>query len=165
MGSSSPPHNLRIGLATVRNRATVEARLDTLDEMLEIAEARCVAVVCFPETYIPGLRGLDFDVPPPDQSRQEAALERIVASAKRHGVAVIVGMEWERSGRATQCGLRRFTRWNDSGYPEQKSDSAERGAVLRSRHGTKALRHRWGADRHNHLPRGVALPGIGTLGS
>lgn len=41
------------------------------------------------------MRGFDFPVPPRDQRRQEAALAEIRASAQRHGVAVIAGMEWE----------------------------------------------------------------------
>ncbi len=85
---------LRIGLAAVRNRDSVDERLDTLDQMLRAASEQKVAAVCCPEAYIPGLRGLDFDVPPPDQSRQEHALERIASSAREYGVAVIVGMEW-----------------------------------------------------------------------
>jgi predicted amidohydrolase len=54
-----------------------------------------VAIVCFPETYVPGLRGLDFDVPPRDQRRQEAALETVRVAAERSRVAVVLGMEWE----------------------------------------------------------------------
>lgn len=91
-------NTLRIALAAVRNRSLVDSRLDVLDLMLAEAARHHVAVVCFPEAYIPGLRGLDFDVPPPDQSRQEAALQRIADSARLHNVAVIVGMEWEREG-------------------------------------------------------------------
>lgn len=87
--------NLRVGLAAVRNAATVEERLRTLEGVLAEASAQEVAIVCFPEAYIPGLRGFDFPVPPPDQARQEAALAEIQASARRHGVAAIVGMEWE----------------------------------------------------------------------
>jgi predicted amidohydrolase len=89
------PATLRIGLATVPNAPTVEERLDTLDRMLAEAAEQQVAIVCFPETYIPGLRGFDFYVPPMDQTRQEAALERIRRSAAEHGVAAIVGIEWE----------------------------------------------------------------------
>jgi predicted amidohydrolase len=89
------PATLRIGLATVPNAPTVEERLDTLDRMLAEAAQQQVAIVCFPETYIPGLRGFDFYVPPMDQARQEAALERIRQSAAEHGVAAIVGIEWE----------------------------------------------------------------------
>ncbi len=86
---------LRIGLAAVANAPTVEERLATAERVLAEAAARDVAIVCFPETYIPGLRGFDFPVPPVDQRRQEAALERIRAAAARNGVAVVVGMEWE----------------------------------------------------------------------
>lgn len=86
---------LRIGLAAVANAPEVTERLATLDRMLGEAAAQQVAIVCFPETYIPGLRGQDFAVPPPDQARQQAALEQIQASARRHGTAAIVGMEWE----------------------------------------------------------------------
>jgi predicted amidohydrolase len=85
---------LRIGLAAARNAPTVEERLETVDRFLEDAGAQGVAIVCFPETYIPGLRGQDFDVPPPDQGRQEAALEVIRATAARRHVAVVMGMEW-----------------------------------------------------------------------
>ena len=91
---------LRIGLAAARNAPTVEERLQDVDRFLADAARQHVAIVCFPETYIPGLRGMDFPVPPPDQRRQAAALEAISASARRHGVAVVVGMEWE-----TELGL------------------------------------------------------------
>lgn len=86
---------LRIGLAAARNAPSVEERLRTVDRFLEEARAQGAAIVCFPETYIPGLRGQDFPVLPPDQRRQEAALEEIRAAAERHAVAVVVGMEWE----------------------------------------------------------------------
>jgi predicted amidohydrolase len=86
---------LRIGLAAARNYPTVDERLVAVDRFLAEASAKAVAIVCFPETYIPGLRGMDFPVPPHDQARQEAALEAVRASAQRHGVAVVIGMEWE----------------------------------------------------------------------
>jgi predicted amidohydrolase len=86
---------LRIGLAAVRNAPTVEERLATLDRALADAAAADVAIVCFPEAYIPGLRGFDFAVPPPDPRRQEAALAAIQRSARSRRVAAIVGMEWE----------------------------------------------------------------------
>ena len=87
--------SLRIGLATARNAPTVEERLETAERFIAEAAAQHVAIVCFPEAYIPGLRGFDFPVPPPDQYRQEAALETIRAAAARYGVAVVMGMEWK----------------------------------------------------------------------
>lgn len=91
---ASLPTSLRIGLAQVRNAPSVDERLDTIDRMLADAADHDVAIACFPEAFIPGLRGQDFPVPPPDQMRQAAALERLRESVRRHGVAAIVGMEW-----------------------------------------------------------------------
>jgi predicted amidohydrolase len=87
--------HLRIGLAAVRNVPAVAERLETAERVLAEAAAREVAIVCFPEAYIPGLRGFDFPVPAPDQRRQKEALEAIRAAARAHAVAVVVGMEWK----------------------------------------------------------------------
>lgn len=100
MAEAMEPTSLRIGLASVRNLPSVEERLQTVERFLDDARAQDVAIVCFPETYLPGLRGMDFPVPEPDQQRQEAALERVRAAAERTGVAVVMGMEWE-----TELGL------------------------------------------------------------
>ncbi len=91
----NPKSSLRIGLASARNVPTVEERLQTVARFLEDAAEREVAIVCFPETYIPGLRGMDFPVPSHDQRRQVEALEHIRAVAQRNRVAVVIGMEWE----------------------------------------------------------------------
>ena len=85
----------RIGLAAARNAPSVDERLATVDRFLGDAAARGVAAVCFPEAYLPGLRGFDFPVPPPDQRRQEEALAAVRAAARRHSVATVVGLEWE----------------------------------------------------------------------
>jgi predicted amidohydrolase len=86
---------LRIGLAAARNAPSVEERLQVADRFLKEAGAQDVAIVCFPEAYLPGLRGEDFPVPPPNQRRQQAALDEVCAAAKQNNVAVIMGMEWE----------------------------------------------------------------------
>ena len=85
---------LRIGLAAVRNAPTVEERLRIVRRMLDEAGEQGVAIVCFPEAYLPGLRGGDFDVPPPDQARQQRALAEVSEVAARNRVAVVLGMEW-----------------------------------------------------------------------
>ena len=97
MEQATHPATWRIGLASARNLPTVEERLATIDRMLREAASRDVAIACFPETYLPGLRGMDFPVPPHDHQRQEGSLEAVRGMAARHGVAVIMGMEWETS--------------------------------------------------------------------
>jgi predicted amidohydrolase len=94
MGSTNPPRYWRIGLAAARNYPSLDERLHAVDRFLAEAARQDVAIVCFPETYLSGLRGMDFPVPPHDQASQETALETVRLSAKRHRVAVVVGMEW-----------------------------------------------------------------------
>jgi predicted amidohydrolase len=86
---------LRIGLAAVRNAPSVAERLETVNRFLAQAAAQDVAIVCFPEAYIPGLRGCDFPVPAHDQRRQREALEEVGVAAEAHRVATVIGMEWE----------------------------------------------------------------------
>ncbi len=97
MGQMNTNNRLRIGLAAVRNAPSVEERLRTVDRFLEDAGEQGVAIVCFPETCIPGLRGMDFPVPPHDQHLQQAALEEVRAAAQRNRVTVVIGMEWQSS--------------------------------------------------------------------
>src|SRR5437588_12010723 len=88
------PDILRIGLASPRVAATREDGLATAGRFLAEAAAQGPAIVCFPETYLPGYRGLDFPTPPPDQRAQERALRGVSDLARRHRVAVIMPMEW-----------------------------------------------------------------------
>ena len=88
------PQTLRIGLASPRPAATHEAGIATVGRFLAEGAERGAAIVCFPETYLPGYRP-DFPATPPaDQATQERALEEVRALARRHGVAAIVPMEW-----------------------------------------------------------------------
>jgi predicted amidohydrolase len=85
----------RIALAAARNASSFEERLETVERFLIEARDKSAAIVCFPEAYLPGLRGMDFPVPPRDQRRQQAALVRVCSAAKRNAVAAVLGMEWE----------------------------------------------------------------------
>src|SRR5438045_1538780 len=88
------PDKLRIGLASPRVATTREDGLATAGRFLAEVAAQGAAIVCFPETYLPGYRGLDVPTPPPDQRAQERALQGVSALARRHRVAVIMAMGW-----------------------------------------------------------------------
>ncbi len=88
------PGTWRIGLASPRPAATREDGLATVGRFLAEAAARGAAIVCFPETYLPGYRP-DFPAtPPPDQAAQELALQGVCELAREHRVAAIVPLEW-----------------------------------------------------------------------
>jgi len=82
-----------IGLASPGVATSVDDGLDRIKRLLADASARGAEVVCFPEAYLPGLRGQDFDVPPFDRSEQDRALEAVSRMARTYGVATILGLE------------------------------------------------------------------------
>jgi predicted amidohydrolase len=82
-----------IGLASPGVATSVDDGLDRIKRLLADASARGAEVVCFPEAYLPGLRGQDFEVPPFDRPEQDRALEAVSRMARTYGVATILGME------------------------------------------------------------------------
>jgi predicted amidohydrolase len=83
-----------IALASPRAASSVEECLAKIERSISEAAAQGAEIVCFPEAYLPGLRGLDFEVPPFDQAQQERALQTVARWARRYEIATILGMEW-----------------------------------------------------------------------
>ena len=83
-----------IALASPRVAASVEGGLEKVRQSLAEAAGRGARIVCFPEAYLPGLRGLDFEVPPFDPAQQERALRAVGQWARAYRIATILGMEW-----------------------------------------------------------------------
>jgi len=50
-----------IALASPRTAANIDEGLRRVRELLTEAAAARAEIVCFPEAYLPGLRGQDFD--------------------------------------------------------------------------------------------------------
>src|SRR5678810_795636 len=88
-----------IALASPRIATTLDDGLDKIKRMLSEASAQGAEVVCFPEAYLPGLRGQDFEVLPWDRSQQEYALKVVAQLAQKYAIATILGME-----RVTKAG-------------------------------------------------------------
>jgi predicted amidohydrolase len=84
---------VKIALAAPRIASSVDDGLERVDRLMADAAGRGAEIVCFPEAYLPGLRGLDFEVPPFGAAEQERVLDAARQSARTHGIAVILGME------------------------------------------------------------------------
>jgi len=82
-----------IALASPRVASTLDEGLDKIKRFLSEASAQEAEIVCFPEAYIPGLRGQDFEVLPFDRSHQEQVLRVVMQWARIYRVATILGME------------------------------------------------------------------------
>jgi predicted amidohydrolase len=88
-----PPKTVIVALASPRIASSLDDGLDRIKQLLAEASAQGAAIACFPEAYVPGLRGQDFDVFPFNQAQHEQALKAVAQWARTYEVATILGME------------------------------------------------------------------------
>src|SRR5258706_11724386 len=82
-----------IALASPGVASTLDEGLDKIKRSLSEASARGAEIVCFPEAYLPGLRGMDFDVVPFERAEQERVLDAASRLARTYAIATILGTE------------------------------------------------------------------------
>lgn len=84
---------LRIALANLRFPATPEDSVILAENALAQGATQRAVIVCFPECFVPGYRGLGKRVPPPDPAFLERAWSTIAAAAAKYNITVILGTE------------------------------------------------------------------------
>ena len=82
-----------VALASPRPASSLDEGLEKVRGFLSEAAAQGAQIVCFPEAYLPGLRGQDFDVPQFGEAEQERVLRAASQWARTYRVAAILGME------------------------------------------------------------------------
>jgi predicted amidohydrolase len=83
----------RFVLANLVYPATPPAALTAAQAAIAQAGGLGAELICFPECFIPGYRGLGKFVPPPDDAFLERARNAIAAAAAKAEIAVVMGME------------------------------------------------------------------------
>ncbi len=83
-----------VALASPRPATSLEDGLEKIERAIAEAASRGARIVCFPEAYLPGLRGQDFDVIPWDAATQDRVLGDAAQLSREHHIAVILGLEW-----------------------------------------------------------------------
>src|SRR5713226_3720609 len=91
---SGPNVNMfRIALANIRFPATPEESVTLAEQAIAQASSQGAGLLCFPECFVPGYRGLGKSVPPPDPAFLERAWSAIRAAAAKANLAVVLGTE------------------------------------------------------------------------
>lgn len=83
----------RIALANIRFPANPDDSIALAEEAIAHAAIERAGIVCFPECFVPGYRGMGKAIPPPDQAFLEHAWSLIAAAAARANLAVVLGTE------------------------------------------------------------------------
>lgn len=82
-----------IALASPRIATSVDDGLEQVRTMMADAAGQGAGIVCFPEAYLPGLRGQDFEVPVYTEADEARARAAIRTWARDYKIAAIAGME------------------------------------------------------------------------
>lgn len=87
------PKKFQIALANLRHPESPEQSVELVLQAIAKASVAGASLICFPECFVPGYRGLGKQVPPPDAEFLERARARIAAAAGEANVAVVLGTE------------------------------------------------------------------------
>ena len=90
---------MRLALASAPYPASLDDAVARVSAFIHDAADREADVVCFPESYLPGIRGQGWDVPLHDAATLGDALDAVRDAAREAGVAAIIPMDWWRGGR------------------------------------------------------------------
>lgn len=86
---------MRVALAQTRfPQSVTEGARIVLTAITEAAQQQC-DIICFPESIVPGLRGVGYSVEPYDHDRMIYILDQVRLHAQDSGVAVILPLEWQ----------------------------------------------------------------------
>lgn len=84
---------MRIALASLPFPGSREDAVDRVETALAEAGRAGAQILCTPENYLPGLRGVGIEVAPHDEIGMAAAIDRLAAACASHGVGLILGSE------------------------------------------------------------------------
>jgi predicted amidohydrolase len=83
----------RIALANIRFPANPDESISLAEQAIAQASARGAEIICFPECFVPGYRGMGKAIPPPDPAFLDRAWSAIAAAAAKAAVTVVLGTE------------------------------------------------------------------------
>lgn len=83
----------RIALANLRFPKTPDESVALVTQAIDHAGRQQVDLICFPECFVPGYRGLGKNVPPPDAMFLEQSWSTIAKAAAQANVGVVLGTE------------------------------------------------------------------------
>jgi tRNA-Thr(GGU) m(6)t(6)A37 methyltransferase TsaA len=86
-------NSFRIALANLRFPATPEESIALAEQAIAQAAIERAGLICFPECFIPGYRGIGKRIPPPDSAFLERAWSAVASAAAKANHAVILGTE------------------------------------------------------------------------
>jgi predicted amidohydrolase len=85
---------MKIALASPPFPKSISDGLSHIERLVRDASAQQAAIICFPESYIPGYATNEFKVESSTPEKLESALQKVCVMAKENSIAVILPMDW-----------------------------------------------------------------------
>ncbi|QHS56116.1 carbon-nitrogen hydrolase family protein [Mucilaginibacter sp. 14171R-50] len=90
---------MKIALASPPFPTSIADGLAVTEKLVKDAAQRGAAIICFPETFIPGYPLADVEVPKASPDELQAALNNVCQIAADNHIAVIMPMDWYDNGK------------------------------------------------------------------
>lgn len=91
---------MKIALASPSFPKSITDALYWVEKLIKDAAAEKAAIICFPESYIPGYPWPEYTVEKASPEKLKAALDSVSRFAKEHSICVIIPMDWYHEGQA-----------------------------------------------------------------
>lgn len=91
--------NMKIALATPVFPVSIDDAVNKSKKFINEAAEANADIICFPESYVPGMRGTEYHVEEHDPIKLEKALEEIRKTAEEKNINVIIPMDWDHNGQ------------------------------------------------------------------
>src|ERR1700759_4984505 len=85
---------MKVALASPPFPTSISDGLYWLDKMVKDAAKEEAAIICFPESYLPGYPGMGYDPEERSADNLRSALDKVCVIAKEHSIAIIIPMDW-----------------------------------------------------------------------
>ncbi|MDB4904418.1 MAG: carbon-nitrogen hydrolase family protein [Mucilaginibacter sp.] len=85
---------MKIALASPPFPKSISDGLCWVEKLIKDAVKEHAEIICFPESYIPGYPGMEFDVEERSPEKLRSALDEVCKIAAENSIAVIIPMDW-----------------------------------------------------------------------
>ncbi|GAB3915676.1 carbon-nitrogen hydrolase family protein [Mucilaginibacter boryungensis] len=85
---------MKIALASPPFPKSIADALYWVEKLTVDAATQQAAIICFPESYIPGYPAIEYEVPKVSPAELQQALDKVCQIAAQNNIAIIMAMDW-----------------------------------------------------------------------
>jgi 5-aminopentanamidase len=89
---------MKIALASPPFPKSINDGLLQVEKLIKDAIKQQAEIICFPESYIPGYPGEEFEVEKSSPEKMQSALDKVCLMAAAYSITIILPMDWYHAG-------------------------------------------------------------------